>query len=374
MKIKKILTSIRWFTLFLIVFISINSCQKESSDTLTGPAIEGSIVHLDKLEQGKVYKLNDYPLFVMSYRGDYGFSRFLKTGIREIVGEKINNPDWGCTCFTGMVNNKIFGRNFDYYHHIALALYTHPRNAFASLSIVDLYYLGFNESSSANQIENSNSVSNAPFWPMDGINEKGVAIGQMALPYADPPYDPSKRSLNCLEIIRLVLDYASNTDEAVSLIQQYNYNVNGGPPVHFMIADKSGKSAIIEFINKEMKVIYNNEPYHVSTNFIITGSLAPQTTDCWRYNKAYSDLKNAGGSIDETAAMNILQSVSQSITMWSAVYNLNTPSLNISTGKDYSKDYKLLFSNTLYSSIVETTWQVVSTFKPIYKVRVIKIF
>jgi len=346
MKIKKILISCCWFSLFLFVFISTNSCQKESSDSSTAPAIESNLVHLNKLEPGKVYKLNDYPLFVMSYKGDYGFNSFLETGStsfnieKEIIaGTKIN---WGCTCFTGMVNNKIFGRNFDYYHHTAMALYTHPLSAFASLSMVDLFYLNFNESSSASQIENSNTIRNAPYFPFDGINEKGVSIGMMALPYADPPYNSNKLSLNCLEIIRLVLDYATTTDDAVSLIQKYNYNVED-PPVHFMIADKSGKSAIIEFNNKEIKVIYNNEPYHVSTNFIITGSLAPQTTECWRYNKAYSDLKNAGGSIDETTAMNILQSVSQSITMWSAVYNLNTLSLNISTSRDYSKNYKILF-------------------------------
>ena len=346
MKNKKILISFSRFSLFLILLFSTNSCQKESSNSPNDSVIESNLIYLNKLEPGKVYKLNDYPLFVMSYNGDYSFSEFLKTGNisfnieNEIItGTKIN---WGCTCFTGMVNNKIFGRNFDYYHHTAMALYTHPPSAFASLSMVDLFYLNFNESSSASQIENSNTMRNAPYFPFDGINEKGVSIGLMALPYADPPYNPDKVTLSCLEIIRLVLDYASTTDHAVSLIQQYNYNV-GDPPVHFMIADKSGKSVIIEFLNKEMKVIYNDEPYHVSTNFIITGSSAPQSTTCWRYNKAYADLKNANGSIDETSAMNILQSVAQSITMWSAVYNLNTPSLNISTGRDYSKNYKILF-------------------------------
>jgi hypothetical protein len=306
------------------------------------------IVQGNAIAAGTIVQVDDYPLFVMSFSGNYGFSDFLRTGTTSVSGLPyhepfaVGSPLWGCTCFSAMGNTdkKIFGRNFDYYHHVSLVLFTHPPSAFASLSTVDIHYLGFSEQTTLEQIRNSSNLRTSPYLPFDGVNEKGVAIGMMALPHAEPPYDPRKVNLTSLQIIRLALDYASSAESAVSLISQYNYVVDE-EPVHFLIADRNGKSVVVEFLSGEMKVMYNNEPFQVSTNFIIFGSGAPQTTDCWRYNGAYANLKNVGGQIDEDAAMNMLSSVSQSITMWSAVYDMSLFTARISPGRRYDKVYHI---------------------------------
>lgn len=234
----------------------------------------------------------------------------------------------------------IFGRNFDYYHHASMVLYTHPSSAYASLSTVDLHYLGFSGETSLDELVHSPNLRSCPFLPFDGMNEKGVAIGMMAVPSAEPPWDLAKASLNCLQIIRLVLDHASTTDGAISLMKMYNYHVEE-PPVHFLIADRSGKSAVVEFVHGELKTMYNSEPFHVSTNFIIFGSDAPRATPCWRCDKAYADLKNVNEKIDEQASMEILRTVSQNITMWSVVYNMNFFSLDISVDRKFDKVYEI---------------------------------
>jgi penicillin V acylase-like amidase (Ntn superfamily) len=304
------------------------------------------IVQGNAIAAGTIVQVDDYPLFVMNFSGDYGFADFLKTGStsaslaphqEQFAAE---SPSWGCTCFSAMGNadKEIFGRNFDWYHHVSLVLFTHPPSAFASLSTVDISYLGFSEQTTLEQIRNSSNLRTIPYLPFDGVNEKGVAIGIMAIPHAEPPYDPRKVNLTSLEIIRLVLDYASSTESGVSLISQYNYVVDE-VPIHFLIGDSTGKSALVEFIGGEMKVMYNDEPFQVSTNFIIFGSSAPQTTDCWRYNRAYAYLKNVGGQVDETAAMSLLSSVSQNITMWSAVYDMSSFAVNVSPGRKYDKVY-----------------------------------
>jgi len=306
------------------------------------------IVQGNAVAAGTIVQVDDYPLFVMNFSSDYGFSDFLRTGTASVSGLPyhepfvVGSPSWGCTCFSAMgnANKRIFGRNFDYYHHVSLVLFTHPSSAFASLSTVDIHYLGFSEQTTLEQIKNSSNLRTSPYLPFDGVNEKGVAIGMMALPHAEPPYDPRKVNLTSLQIIRLVLDYASSTESAVSLISQYNYVVDQ-EPIHFLIADKNGKSAVVEFVGGEMKVMYNDEPFQVSTNFIIFGSGAPQTTSCWRYNGAYAGLKSAGGRVDEGAAMSILSSVSQSITMWSAVYDMSSFTARISPGRRYDKVYDI---------------------------------
>jgi hypothetical protein len=306
------------------------------------------IVRGNAIAAGTIVQVDDYPLFVMNFSDDYGFSDFLRTGTASVSSLPyhepfaVGSPSWGCTCFCAMGNadKEIFGRNFDWYHHVSLVLFTHPPSAFASLSTVDISYLGFSEQTTLEQIRNSSDLRTSPYLPFDGVNEKGVAIGIMAIPHADPPHDPRKVNMTSLQLIRLVLDYASSAESAVSLISQYNYVVDE-VPIHFLIGDRNGRSAVVEFVGGEMKVIYNNEPFQVSTNFIVFGSGAPQTTDCWRYNRAYAYLKNVGGQADETAAMNLLSSVSQSITMWSAVYDMSSLAMRISPGRRYDKVYEI---------------------------------
>lgn len=328
------------FTAVLLFLILCFNCSENTTES--GGGIGSLIVQGEIVPSGEIVQISDYPLFVMNYPGDYNFQNYLRTGI-SLNKFRLQDDSvlWGCTCFSAMADScKIFGRNFDWYHHIALILFTHPPNAYSSISLADITYLGFLESTSLEQIQHSSSASGSPYVTMDGLNEKGVAIGQMMVPIVQPPYDPNKINLGCLDIVRLVLDYASNTEEAISLIQKFNFK-DDAHPVHYLIADRSGKSAVIEFVNKEMKVIFNNEPFQVSTNFIITGSNAPSSTPCWRYNTAYTKLKNVNGETDENKAMNILNSVSQSITMWSAVYNMNSYSLNICIDKNYNKVFSI---------------------------------
>lgn len=332
------------FSLVLINLLSLSffgGCKEDSANI-----VENILVDNQAVQPGELLKIDNYPLFVMSYNEDYGFSDYLKTGLRssKVSSSNIinNSSEWGCTCFAVMGNstNIIMGRNFDFYHHVAMVLYTKPAKAYASLSTVDLHYLGFNENSTVSQILNSSTKNELPYYPFDGLNEKGVSIGMMAIPYAQPPNDPSKVNLGCLQIIRLVLDYAASVEEAVALIKNYNYIVEN-PPIHFLIADKSGKSVVVEFVNSEVKVIPDSEAFHVCTNFIISGSNAPSSTNCWRYNTAYKELKNVSGKMDDAASMNLLQSVSQNITMWSSVFNMSKNSMSICPGRNFNKSYSI---------------------------------
>ncbi|MEJ2614854.1 MAG: linear amide C-N hydrolase [Ignavibacteriaceae bacterium] len=323
--------------LFLILCLNCNENTTGPDSGSASLVVQGKVI-----PSGEIVQISDYPIFVMNYSGDYNFQNYLKTGI-SLNKFRLQDDSvlWGCTCFSAMADScKIFGRNFDWYHHIALILYTHPPNAYSSISMADITYLGFSESSSLEQIKNSSSISGSPYVSMDGLNEKGVAIGQMLVPVVQPPYDPNKVNLGCLDIIRLVLDYAASTDEAVSLIQKFNFK-DDEHPVHYLIADRNGESVVIEYVNKEMKVIHNNEPFQICTNFIITGSKAPSSTPCWRYNTAYNMLKNTNGETDGNNAMEILSSVSQSITMWSAVYDMNSFSLDICVDKKYNKTFSV---------------------------------
>jgi predicted choloylglycine hydrolase len=281
-------------------------------------------------------KVDDFPLYVMKYRGGYFFDLFAKEGIEWDLYQKVYkaaNPD-ACTSFTAHNpdGQSVFGRNFDWKHRSSLLLFTDPPGGYASVSMVDLYYLGL-EGMQEIPWAKRLVLLGAPYATIDGMNECGVAIAQNAVPRRNFPKDPNKPTLLNSQIVRLVLDHAKNVDEALSLIRQYNIDF-ADVCVHFHIADVSGNSAVVEYMDDGISIIRGEKNWQVSTNYLFS---EPQQPDCWRYKKASEALAKEQGDITNQQAMDILQGTSQDITTWSIVYNLSTGGINLALGKHYDQ-------------------------------------
>ncbi len=287
-------------------------------------------------------KVDAFPLYEMRFIGNYGFREFLTTGIQRTNYDAAQapankpEPDWACTCFAGLPSDgdKIFGRNFDWYTHPALLLFTNPHDGFASVSMVDLYYLGFSlENPPTNSSER---LLEAPFSPFDGMNDQGLCVGIMAVPQADGGTNPEKITIGSLHAVRLVLDYAKDVAQAIELLQDYNIDFTGGPPVHYLISDAGGNSVVVEYIADELKTIYSNQPWQVATNFLLFNTtLDAQLAACSRYKKAYETLQAKNGLITVSDALSLLHDVSQTSTIWSTVYHATAQQIYIVMGKNY---------------------------------------
>ncbi|UCF14809.1 MAG: hypothetical protein JSW59_15475 [Phycisphaerales bacterium] len=108
---KKILVAV----LFLLVMGSITL-----SVFLYGP-----ITAMASLE-----KADDFPLYVMRYKGEYFFDFFAERGVEWGPYRKIYkkmNPA-ACTSFAALAPQAeaVFGRNFDWQHRSSLLLFTDP--------------------------------------------------------------------------------------------------------------------------------------------------------------------------------------------------------------------------------------------------------
>jgi len=334
--------SLKMMLLVCLTLSLVAGCKDESlvpQTTTTQEDIQATLASLERVD--------DYPLYTMRYQGDYGFDDYLRTGVlntprgnSSYLESVATGPGFACTCFAAMGANqsRVFGRNFDFFHGPALLLFTDPPNGCASVSMVDMYYCGYDGSQSLETLQDREILLQAPYLPFDGMNENGVTIGMMAVPNAEPPFDPHKVTNYDLALIRLVLDYATTTEDAIRLIAKYNLAV-GSIPVHFLIADPSGHSAVIEFTHGKMHVLPNTEPWQVATNFIINGSNAPEQTPCWRYNTVYSDLKKASGKKTHDDAMALLQKVAQQSTMWSIVFDMSHKNVQVSVGQKFNQAY-----------------------------------
>ena len=293
----------------------------------------GPVKTLSSLE-----KVDDQPLYVMHYEGGYLLDLAAHYGIQWPVYrqiERLVNPD-ACTSFVafGEDEDAVFARNFDWAHPSTLVLFTDPPGGHASVAMVDLYYLGLNEYQEIPWSRRATLLA-APYAIMDGMNECGVAISQNAVPGRRMPFHRDRPTLVSNQVMRVVLDRASNVDEAVALIKEFNVFF----PViacHMHIADASGKSVLVEFTNGRMVVLQNTVPWLVSTNFLVCEERPDGArSNCRRYRTAYRRLQSLNGSIPQADAMRLLAVTSQRTTIWSVVYNLDSGRILLASGRDY---------------------------------------
>ncbi len=330
--------------LVMVLAAVVPGCGGSSASPSPGPTGD-----LASLQPGEIRQLDDFPLFVMRTSVDYGFDDYLRTagggGAAAARAAAIPRAAWACTCFSTAASGEgpLFGRNFDWRDRASLLLYATPPNALASLSMVDLAMAEVAGTVGLDQLRTQRDrlAQRAPYLPLDGVNERGVAVGLMAVPSAEPPFDPAKATLYDLALIRLVLDYASDTNQALELLRGHNYRV-GAPPVHVLVADRGGVAALVEYVQGEMKVLRAAEPFMVATNFVVSGSQAPVSTGCWRYDRAYATLLARGGALSRAEALSLLASVSQDSTMWSAVYDLAGSAVEVVPGRRYGRAFRLV--------------------------------
>lgn len=293
-------------------------------------------------------KIDDYGMYQMTYYGDYGFDDFLKVGAdndgdieafitrRLLKGLPINLGVTGDGCTAFVVKNKngniLFGRNFDFTYAPSLQLYTAPDQGYASVSTVNLAFAGYSaDYLPGNSLAGSFLTLAAPFLPFDGMNEKGLAIALLAVPEAQAPYNPDQITLNTTTAIRLVLDRAATIEEAVGLLKQYNIYFSGGIECHYLIADASGHSVILEYIDRELQVVETEADYQIASNFIAYEgrNIGEGFTEFERYNQVQNAIEANAGALETAQAVQLLADVGvfdgdTDKLQWSVLYNLTT--------------------------------------------------
>lgn len=345
----------------------------------------GSFKHLrdrnDDNKEGSVYSMN--------VKGGFYFDKFLEQGgasndkqlinyitsniTRGLLDMSFGETDIGCSSFTAVTESgdKLFGRNYDFAKTNVCLTFCDPGNGrHKSFSTVDLNFIGMEPGKDVEGLMNKITCLAAPYTPLDGINDAGVACG-IYMSYqggegesgtvATNQNDESKKNITSTTMLRMVLDYADDVDEAVKLIQEYNLHDSANTSFHYMVADASGKSAILEWLPelgtdgtdndgaaRKLVVTYNTDgmydglresgsfEYQWITNFVVNGHESYYESDddkpgYDRYEHIYDRLHATNGVVkDENAAMEILKEVGRRTfkpggsvcTVHSAVYNL----------------------------------------------------
>ena len=325
---------------------------------------------------------HDGAVYELTVSGDYYFDDFLAQGgasndsdlisfitqsiTKGIIPMHIKTTDISCSAFTADTadGDRVFGRNYDFSPTNTAIVYTNPgKGRHASYSTVDLHFLGLDQDKDVEGLANKILTLAAPYAPLDGINDAGVACGIFMSYQGDgkgtsTDIDTEKPDLTSTTLLRLVLDYADSVEDAVELIQQYDLHDSTNCVFHYMIADSTGRSAVLEWVGEDsahdndgsqrhLNVIWNDtdslsdsSDWQIVTNFIKTPDYYTSTDEMKgldRYEHLADRLRAANGVLaDEDAAMELLAEVGRrtwnnddgnSFTIHSAVYNLTDKSL-----------------------------------------------
>ncbi len=297
-------------------------------------------------------KVDDYPLYTMRYARGAGppvaGSRpadKTKAGWKPAQWRDAADLAWACSLFAalGDAEERLFGRNFDWRYSPGLLLFTDRPAAggYASVSLVDLAYFGFGDEVkdlTALPLAERRPLLEAPSWPFDGMNEAGVAVAMAAVPQADERRDPGKPSIDSLAVMREILDRAGDVDEAVAILKEYNVTWEGGPALHYLVADRAGRAALIEFYGGEIVLLPNAGPWHAATNFTRSAVAGDAAGQCPRYDTLVRQLRDTNGALDPSDALDLLQAVAQTdSTQWSVVYGLSNGQVEVVMGRKYAR-------------------------------------
>ena len=309
------------------------------------------ILTVSSIEQLTDYE-DGYNLYSMDIKYNYSLDDIIDYGITDdqtmidailkeslpLIPAKINVPDYGCTSFTltdtdGDVH---MGRNYDFRKDTsAMMVYCTPKDGYKSVAFAALDNISANvpDASTAKKL----ATLTSPFICLDGMNEKGVSISVLTLDSEPVRQNTGKPVIATTLAIRLVLDKAATTEEAVELLRSYDMFSSSGRDYHFYITDASGDGRVVEYDPESENREIIATPTEAITNFFIFHKdkvLPNQKNGIYghgreRYDAVLKVLEEEKGNYTNDTVWNAMKAAAQdpspdaitSNTQWSVSYN-----------------------------------------------------
>ena len=279
-----------------------------------------------------IHKLTDYgdgyDLYSMDIRYDYNLDRLISRGITDdqsmidaILAESlpllpvhIKAPKFGCTAFTltDAGDDVHMGRNYDFKNDTsAMLVHCTPKDGYSSVAFAALDNVSANQPEA--NLKKRLATLTAPFICLDGMNEKGVSIAVLTLDSEPVHQDTGKPTIATTLAIRLVLDRAATTQEAVDLLRGYDMFASSGRDYHFYITDASGDGRVVEYDCESSTRELVDTKSEAVTNFFI---LYRDKVEPNQRNGIYGHGRERYDAVMDVLAQNETYTVS---TVWSAL-------------------------------------------------------
>ena len=313
---KRILKIVLWSLLALVLLAGIGTWSK------FGSLVKGAM-SVKQLDEG---------LYYMEYRGDDGFDELMARGGGRNSGE--------------LAEYAMYFLSKGYYHpsvspvpaqYGCSALTTHTITTF------NVEFFGFGEDWKPEGFVNQYMALSSLFFALDGINEKGLAVADlMAGDDAVTQQETGKPALTTTSAISYLLKNAATVDEALELLRGIDMHSDIGAAHHYAIADASGKSVVVEYVDHEFVVV---DSPAVTNHYLCEQKLnAGLQEGDRRYDFLRQQLQEAGGKMDLRQLTTAIASVSQPQaqenwlgTAWTMVMNLTDRSVTYYSRRHFDK-------------------------------------
>jgi penicillin V acylase-like amidase (Ntn superfamily) len=237
------------------------------------------------------------------------------------------NPLQACSTFCLKQDGAVvYGRNYDF--DIGTGVVIVNRRG------VQKFSLPKKDSTTASWVSVYGSVTFNQFgreYPMDGMNEAGLVVALMWLDGSVYPPNDERPALGVLEWIEYQLDRYATVSEV--LANAGDVRVRGGTPLHYLIADRSGAAATIEYLDGKLVVHtgsalptanLTNDSYASSLQYLRSQHAMPSGSgSLQRFARtAMLMAQPADGQNATDRTLDILQAVKQPNTRWSVAYDV----------------------------------------------------
>jgi hypothetical protein len=184
---------------------------------------------------------------------------------------------------------------------------------------------------------------------VDGMNEKGfalcVASNNDGKYCRREPY-PSEPAIVMWHMMQILLHKCATVDEALSLLQDVRVWFPDESN-HWLIADATGKAAVVEWSPSDHKLVVFDAPgpYKLMTNMACQEGEDSLVKNCFRYAAAKPLLEK--GVHDSTEMFAVLESMrikrGPGRSLWTAVMDLNAKTMQVRYFKEFERKYTFGF-------------------------------
>jgi penicillin V acylase-like amidase (Ntn superfamily) len=156
-----------------------------------------------------------------------------------------------CTTFCFKNNGEwIFGRNYDF--EIESGLIIVNKRGVAKTALLSRGTAG----QPAKWVSKYGSITFNQFGrelPLGGMNEAGLVIELMWLTETEYPKSDQRPALRDLQWIQYQLDTAATVQDVIASDELVRIEANTSMPIHFLLCDRRGGAAAIEFLGGRMR-------------------------------------------------------------------------------------------------------------------------
>lgn len=272
------------------------------------------------------------------YNDSVGYVKAVLAESLPLVPVHVDVPSFGCSALQLETTDGMWltGRNYDFRRDTSMMLVRcKPKHGYQSIAFAALDNIGVVDPTTS--IAKRLACLTTPFICLDGMNSKGVTVSVLTLDSAPTVQHTGKPVLSTSLVMRLVLDRAATTDEAVELLGHYDMLALMGRDYHFFISDATGASVAVEYDWTTPERTMTATPIDVITNFyVMYGQDVRLSEDAEKYGHGYDRyetildiLCREDGAYHRETAWDCLRQSSQlpnpgdvtSNTQWSVVYD-----------------------------------------------------